>query len=144
MLFIHLTSSTHTHRDGISHTTYIGPHPPCSDYASPVWGIDDMLHAGYKITSLLTPVLYIPLCHGIHLIKLPLQLPHWHGLIESYHISISTLHKSTSIRPTLLQDVLTPTDTSPEERRCWLHGYVLLSLLCLSGSPIRYYDLASA
>ena len=30
-------------------------------------------------------MLYIPLCHGIHLIKLPLRLPHWHDLIESYH-----------------------------------------------------------
>jgi len=30
-------------------------------------------------------MLYIPLCHGIHLIKVPLRLPHWHGLIESYH-----------------------------------------------------------
>ena len=30
-------------------------------------------------------MLYLPLCHGIHLIKVPLWLPHWHGLIESYH-----------------------------------------------------------
>ena len=52
--------------------------------------------------------------YGMNLTKLPLRLSYWHGPIESHHISISALHKSTSIRPTLLRDLSTPTETARE------------------------------
>ena len=52
----------------------------------------------YSFRRIYSHVIYMtrPLPHGLNLTKLPLRLSHWHGPLESHHISISALHKSTS------------------------------------------------